>query len=134
MIPFLRFSLPRSARRRPETTDTPGDELPGALERCIQKFHSVKTTVEDELEKPRLAGRDSSRWSRYIFAHSPCQTDDIKRTFDHEPLIEGFVGRRQEEESSLPELETNELWYDEQQALVFSHQPDSARLDSSPCV
>jgi len=31
------------------------EELPGVWERCIENALSVKTSVEDELEKPRLA-------------------------------------------------------------------------------
>ena len=35
--------------------NTSNDELPGAWERCIENALSIKTSVEDELEKPRLA-------------------------------------------------------------------------------
>lgn len=31
------------------------EELPGAWERCVENALSIRTSVEDELEKPRLA-------------------------------------------------------------------------------
>jgi hypothetical protein len=40
--------------RNLQSTDTPGDEPPGALEQCVQNSLSVKTAVEDELEMTRL--------------------------------------------------------------------------------
>jgi hypothetical protein len=53
-IPFLWFSHldigMQKTERNLQSTDTSGDELPGALEQCVQNSHSVKTAVEDELE------------------------------------------------------------------------------------
>jgi hypothetical protein len=87
---------------RPQAPDTLADELPGALEQCVRNALSVKTTVEDELEQLHLAGGDSFRWSHRIFDHGPCQTDNIRRTFDREPFIEEFVGHFQEEGKPPP--------------------------------
>ncbi|KAF9783901.1 cysteine proteinase [Thelephora terrestris] len=63
------------------------EELLSAWNRCIETALSVKTTVEDELEKPRLAN-----------------TENIKRTFDYEPFIKEFVRRCQMEGKLAPLL------------------------------
>jgi hypothetical protein len=117
-----------------QNTDTPGDELPGALEQCVQNSPFGQDHGRGRARNVPLAGGDSFRWSHYIFVRGPCQTDNIKRTFDREPFIEEFVGHFQEEEKPLPESEANDLRYNEYQAAVFSRRSDSARLDSSPCV
>lgn len=41
--------------REMEIMKMQGEELPGAWGRCIENAISVKISVEDELEKPRLA-------------------------------------------------------------------------------
>ena len=45
----------RRMTRDLEIMNMPPEGLPGAWERCIENALSVKTSVEDELEKPRLA-------------------------------------------------------------------------------
>ncbi|KAF9649505.1 cysteine proteinase [Thelephora ganbajun] len=65
----------------------PLGELPGAWERCIENALSVKTSVEDELEKPRLAN-----------------TENIKRTFDYEPFIKEFLRLCRREGKLVPFL------------------------------
>jgi len=72
-------------RRNLQIINTPGEELPGLWERCIENALSIKTSVEDELEKPRLAN-----------------TENIKRTFDYEPFIKEFVRHCQKEGKLAP--------------------------------
>ena len=82
----------------------PKEELPGAWERCIENALSVRTSIEDELEKPRLANVGFSRRSRCVFADRPRQTENIKRTFDYEPFIREFVRHCQKEGKPIPFL------------------------------
>ena len=51
----------------------PKEELHGTWERCIENALSVKTTVEDELEKPRLA--NVSPFDDSLHSNSPCLSD-----------------------------------------------------------
>ena len=80
------------------------EELPGAWERCIENALSVKTSVEDELEKPRLANVGSFRRSCCARPHGSYQTENIKRTFDYEPFIKEFIKRCQKEGKFAPLL------------------------------
>jgi ubiquitin carboxyl-terminal hydrolase L5 len=80
------------------------EELPGAWERCIQNALSVKTSVEDELEKPRLANVCPFLWPLCVLIHGCYQTENIKRTFDYEPFIKEFVRHCQKEGKLAPFL------------------------------
>lgn len=50
--------------------EMPKEELSRAWERCIENALSVKTSVEDELEKPLLANVKSLSAAHYILTHS----------------------------------------------------------------
>ena len=79
-------------------------ELPGTWERCIKNALSIKTPVEDELERPCLANVGSFRRSCCALAHSPCHTENTKRTFDYEPFIKEFIRHCQKEGRFAPLL------------------------------
>lgn len=87
----------KKMERDVQIMNTPKEELPGAWERCIENALSTKTSVEDELEKPRLANVGYSQRSRCVIAYRPCQTENIKRTFDYEPFIKEYVRHCQRE-------------------------------------
>lgn len=80
------------------------EELSGAWGRCVENAISVKTLVEDELEKPRLANVGSLRRTRCITAHGCYQTENIKRAFDYEPFVKEFVRYCQKEGKFAPLL------------------------------
>jgi len=92
----------RKMDRHLQIMEIPEGDLPGVWERCIENALSVKTSVEDELEKPRLANVGSFQRSRCILTHGPCKTENIKQTFDYEPFIKEFVRRCQRDGKLAP--------------------------------
>lgn len=80
------------------------EELPGAWGRCVENAISIKTLVEDELEKPRLANVGSLQRSRCVTTHGCYQTENIKRAFDYEPFVKEFVRCCQKEGKFAPLL------------------------------
>lgn len=87
----------KKMERDVEIMKTPKEELPSVWERCIKDALSIKISVEDELEKPRLANVGYSQRLRHVLAYDHYQTENIKRTFDYEPFIKEYVRHCQKE-------------------------------------